>query len=134
MMPCMFRRVVLTLSPMEFSSSGDPLPVWHVPGDVPRELVFPSGSGTPIDAKNLRKDFAKLVKAAKVPRVRWHDLRQTYASILLSDEIPVLYVAGQLGHSSATVTLEDYAHWIPNSDGSVVDRLDDPGLQIARIA
>lgn len=108
--------------------------MWQVPGGGERELVFPSPSGTPIDADNLRRDFAVLPRQAGLPRVRWHDLRHTYASLLLSDGVPVLYVANQVGHSSAAVTLANYAHGIPDSRYNVVDRLDETVVAMARTA
>lgn len=46
---------------------------------VAHYLVFPSKSGTPMDASNLRLDFARLLRLAGLPKIRFHDLRQTAA-------------------------------------------------------
>jgi integrase len=53
-----------------------------------------------------------------------HDLRDTYASQLLSANAPLLYVSGQLGHSSAAATLKHYATWLPKANTRYVHLLD----------
>jgi integrase len=47
------------------------------------------------------------------PGVRYHDLRHTFASTLLSNGVSIAAVAGWLGHASPTVTLSTYAHMMP---------------------
>ncbi|MHB9072263.1 MAG: tyrosine-type recombinase/integrase [Desulfobaccales bacterium] len=42
-----------------------------------------------------------------------HDLRHTYASMLLMDHYSPAYVQKQLGHSSISITVDIYGHWIP---------------------
>ena len=63
-------------------------------------------------------------------RVRIHDLRHTYASLLLSKGEHVLYVSNQLGHSNPQFTMKIYAHWIPyEGQREAVNRL--PSLEVA---
>ena len=45
----------------------------------------------------------------KIKKIRFHDLRHTYATYLLSNGIPVKYVQNQLGHTTAKMTLDTYA-------------------------
>ena len=53
-----------------------------------------------------------------------YDLRHTFASILLSDGVPLLYVSKQLGHSKPDTTLKYYARWIPDAGANFVNQLD----------
>ncbi len=77
-----------------------------------------------------RRYFKTVLKKAGLRSIRFHDLRHTYASLLLSKGEPVLYVSNQLGHSNPQFTMKIYAHWIPNkSQREAVNRL--PSLQMA---
>ena len=59
--------------------------------------------------------FKPLLKAADLPRsVRFHDLRHTCATLLLSRGVDVVSVQRLLGHASAAMTLSVYAHWVPS--------------------
>ena len=49
------------------------------------DLIFPSKVGTPDDASNLRIDFLKVLKRAGLPKIRFHDLRNTAASLMLNN-------------------------------------------------
>ena len=58
------------------------------------------------------------------PRIRLHDLRHTYASLLIQQGESLAYVQQQLGHSSIQVTVDVYGHLIPGANRAAVDRLD----------
>lgn len=55
--------------------------------------------------------------------MRLHDLRHSYASLLLQDGAPMIYVKEQLGHSSINVTVDLYGHVRPGANREAVDRL-----------
>ena len=74
------------------------------------DLIFPSNIGTPFSDANVRKDFVAILKTANLPRIRFHDLRHTAASLMLNHGVPALVVSKILGHSSPSVTLNTYAH------------------------
>jgi integrase len=78
---------------------------WHE-----NDLIFPSGIGTPMDPSNLRLDFNRVLERAGVPKVRFHDLRHTAASLMLNNGIPVIVVSKILGHSKPSITLDIYGH------------------------
>ena len=77
-------------------------------------LVFPNEVGKPIHPGNLqRRSFKPLLEKADLPNIRFHDLRHTCASHLLSQNIHPKVVSELLGHSSITITLDTYSHVIP---------------------
>ena len=78
-------------------------------------LVFTTDIGTPIDRHNLtRRAFYPLVEAAGVSRIRLYDLRHTAATLALAAGVPVKVLSEQLGHASATLTLDTYSHVLPH--------------------
>ena len=88
-------------------------------------LVFCNEAGGPIDHHNLvRRHFFPALKAANLPRVRFHDLRHTYASILIEQGENLKYIQSQLGHSSPTVTLNVYAHLMKPTNQEAACRLE----------
>jgi hypothetical protein len=64
-----------------------------------------------------------LAKAA-IRRIRLHDLRHSFGSLLLQNGASIVYVKEQMGHSSIQVTVDIYGHLIPAGDVCFVDRLD----------
>ena len=56
------------------------------------------------------RHFFPALKDAKVERIRFHDLRHTYASLLIDQGENIKYIQTQIGHSSPTMTLDVYAH------------------------
>jgi integrase len=85
---------------------------WKVaclPNDL--DLIFPNLSGNPLDhGYMLRHHFWPALEAAELPKMRFHDLRHTYASLLIEQGENIKYIQSQLGHSSPTVTLDVCAH------------------------
>jgi hypothetical protein len=74
---------------------------------------------------NLRdRVFYGLLIKAKLRKVRFHDLRHTFASLLLQNGESPVYVKEQMGHSSIQVTVDLYGHLIPGGNKQAVDRLD----------
>jgi len=73
-------------------------------------LVFCKPDGTPLDPSEFTKHFQRLLKKAGLPEIRLHDLRHTYATLLLKKGVPAKIVQELLGHSSITITLDLYSH------------------------
>ena len=110
---------------------GGRLPVTPVPGKQAKEavveLVFPSETGGPLDGDNFRRRvFFPLLEKADVPKIRFHDIRHTFASLLLTQGESLHYVKEQLGHASIQTTVDVYGHLVPGSNRNAVNRLDDP--------
>ena len=75
------------------------------------DLIFPNENGQPINHNNfVSRYFNPTLKEAEVGKMRFHDLRHTYASLLIEQGENIKYIQNQLGHSSPTVTLNVYAH------------------------
>lgn len=78
-------------------------------------LVFPDTGGGPLRGNNLaRRGFEPLMRRAGVPRIRFHDLRHTAATLLLGQGINPKIVSEMLGHASVGITLDLYSHVQPN--------------------
>ena len=79
-----------------------------------RGLLFTTGTGGPINPSNLRqKSFARLLKEAGLPHIRFHDLRHTCATLLFAQGTHPKYVQELLGHATIAITLDTYSHAIP---------------------
>lgn len=72
--------------------------------------------GHPLQLDNLgQREFAKLIRDAGVPRIKFHGLRHTCATLLLNSGEAVHNVSKRLGHKSVTMTMEVYAHLLGES-------------------
>jgi integrase len=79
-----------------------------------RGLVFRTRRGTPIRRDNLHdKHWKPLLRRAGLPDIRFHDLRHTCATLLLTKSVHPKIVSEMLGHSSIAITLDTYSHVIP---------------------
>jgi integrase len=88
-------------------------------------LLFASGAGQPINYSNLvQRHFRPALKDAELPMMRFHDLRHTFASLLIEQGENVKYIQTQLGHSSPTVTLNVYAHLMKPTNQEAACRLE----------
>lgn len=89
------------------------------------DLVFCTGRGHALDGNNVCRSFAALLARASLPRVRFHDLRHSAASLLMSEgTMPVKVIAEMLGHSDVTTTLRVYSHVLPAMHDQAADAID----------
>ena len=90
------------------------------------DLVFSNALGRPIERPNLmRRSFKPALKRAGLPAIRFHDLRHTAATLLLSGGIHAKVVQEMLGHSSVAITLDVYSHTTPNLQAGAAAKMDD---------
>jgi integrase len=97
-------------------------------GDAYRDegLIFASQVGTPINPTNLRRrSFAALLRRANLPKIRFHDLRHTCATLLLSRNVHPKYVQELLGHANIAITLDTYSHVIPGMGDHAMRAMED---------
>ena len=73
-------------------------------------FVFTTPTGGLIRPDALAKVFEKIAERAGVPRIRFHDMRHTAASLMISQGIPPKTVSERLGHSDVAFTLRTYTH------------------------
>jgi integrase len=89
-------------------------------------LVFATTIGTPLDAQKIvNRHFKSLLKRSGLPDIRWHDLRHTYATPLLSRGTHPTYVQKSLGHASVQLTLDRYSHWMPSMGRNTAEGIDE---------
>jgi integrase len=89
------------------------------------DLVFANEVGKPEERGNLvRRHLHPILTRAGLPRVRFHDLRHTAATLLLSLGSHPKVVQERLGHSTIAVTLDVYSHVLPTIQRDAVSKLD----------
>lgn len=103
-------------------------------------LVIQSSTGSPLNPRNLMRNYYRIIdkiqkeqEALKeaglpyvhLPKIRFHDLRHTHATILLKAGIHPKIVQERLGHSSINVTLDTYSHVLPNLQMAVLNNIGD---------
>jgi integrase len=69
---------------------------------------------------NLRR----LTRKAGLPEVRFHDLRHTCATLLLTQNVPPRIVQEMLGHANAAITLDTYSHMLPGMGDQAVSAME----------
>jgi integrase len=93
-------------------------PAWTETG-----LVFTQDDGQPIHPQSLSQFFEKRTKAAKLPPVRLHDIRHSYATAALNAGIPAKVISERLGHSSIAITSDIYQHVLPEIDDQAAAKI-----------
>jgi integrase len=89
-------------------------------------LVFTTNTGAPINPSNLRqRSFASLLKRAGLPHMRFHDLRHTCATLLLSRGVHPKLVQELLDHATIAITLDTYSHVMPSIGDATAKALED---------
>lgn len=92
----------------------------HVTGPV-----FCDTTGSyPRRSNVTRRSYQPLMKAAKVPQIRFHDLRHTHATLLLLAGENPKAVSERLGHAAVQITLDTYSHVLPAMQKAAARRLD----------
>lgn len=90
----------------------------------PYDLVFPNLDGQPTSHANLlQRGFYPALKRAGLRRIRFHDLRHTFASLLISNGEDIVRVSRLMGHANASITLNIYSHLMPREHDPSADRL-----------
>jgi integrase len=73
-------------------------------------LIFTTSIGTPIHFRNLVREFYQLLVGAGLPRIHFHALRHTAASLMLNNGVPAIIVSKRLGHARVSITEDVYGH------------------------
>lgn len=89
------------------------------------DLVFCNSIGRPLnDANMLNRDFRPLLEKAGLPRIRFHDLRHTAATLMLGAGVHPKIVSEMLGHSQIGITLDLYSHVTPTMQAEAAAAMD----------
>jgi len=88
-------------------------------------LIFTTRTGRHIHPNNISGYLRKDLEAAGLPRVRFHDLRHSLATIMAADGAHVAVIAGMLGHANPTTTLSTYTHFVPGMQSMAVSCLNE---------
>jgi len=86
--------------------------------------VFTSDGGAPVFPDSISKWFSKFIKRSGLPKVTVHSLRHTYASLMISDGVPLVVVSHQLGHAQTSTTANIYAHVIASAEARAAQTFD----------
>ncbi len=89
------------------------------------DLVFTSVAGKPIDPGVVSHTFARIAKQAGLNGVRFHDLRHTFASLMLLRGAKPKVISEALGHSSVAFTMDCYSHIIEGMQEDAMALLDE---------
>ncbi|MGZ3617912.1 MAG: site-specific integrase [Ktedonobacteraceae bacterium] len=94
-------------------------PAWDEQG-----WIFCNAVGKPIEVGNMtRRSFRPLLAKTGLPIIRFHDLRHSAATLLLTARIHPKIVHELLGHSQISLTLDTYSHVLPSLQEDAVNRL-----------
>ena len=80
--------------------------------------------GTGLQPRNVLRTLHKLLEAAELPRVRFHDLRHSAASLLIAAGVELVEVSMLLGHSELRVTADLYSHLQKQTAARAARRMD----------
>jgi integrase len=95
--------------------------VWQTTYD----LVFPNTIGGPMELNHFRRrEFCPLLHEAGLPRIRFHDLRHSVATLLFAQRINPKVVSELLGHSDIAITLGLYGHVTPPMQQEAANAMD----------
>ncbi len=92
---------------------------WH-----DTDLVVDRGDGEHLDPDTFGHAFARIAEDVKLPQVRLHDMRHSFATTLLAAGVNVKVVSEALGHASSSFTLDTYAHVLPSMGEQVATTME----------
>ena len=89
-------------------------------------LVFTTDSGAPLNPPNVRnRSLHRLTRKAALPKIRFHDLRHTCATLLLGRNVHPKIVQEMLGHATVAITLDTYSHVLPGMGDQAAEAMED---------
>jgi len=78
------------------------------------DFVFTNTVGNILEPRKVNQVFDRVIRRAGLPKIRFHDLRHTHATLLLQQGIHPKIVSERLGHANISVTMDIYSHVIPS--------------------
>jgi integrase len=87
-------------------------------------FVFTTLRGKPLDGMNVTHRLQRLAAAAELPAMRFHDLRHTYASLMIAAGVDLVVISKNLGHASLAMTADTYSHLLPETQDDAAARFE----------
>lgn len=87
------------------------------------DFVIRTRSGNYILPRNFSRDWYRLLDIGKLPRIRFHDIRHSHATLLLGEKVPIKAISERLGHGSTAITMEIYSHVTEQMEDEVIEAL-----------
>ncbi|SFR15428.1 tyrosine-type recombinase/integrase [Desulfoscipio geothermicus] len=87
--------------------------------------IFCQNDGQPLHPDTISSWFPKYLEDIGLPKLKFHCLRHTHASLLLSTGVDIKYISDRLGHSSIRITYDIYSHLIPEKEKEAVNKLEE---------
>lgn len=106
---------------------------WQGPLDMDDCTIFINADGGMMDVSTVRKRFLSIIRrynemcsdpSDRLPEIRVHDLRHTFATIALANGVNIANISVLLGHEKISTTYDIYSHPLPENDRKVADILD----------
>ncbi|WP_292310327.1 tyrosine-type recombinase/integrase [Mesorhizobium sp.] len=90
----------------------------------PNSFVVAQVDGAPLQPRSLTHEWVRVLGKTTLPRIRFHDLRHTHASQMLSAGVHPKVASERLGHSSIGITLDLYSHVMPGMQADAAEQVD----------
>ena len=87
-------------------------------------FICAAEDGQPVQPQSLTHAWHRFLAGAKLPRLRFHDLRHSHATHLLASGVHPKIASERLGHATVGLTLDTYSHVIPGMQEDAVARID----------
>lgn len=92
--------------------------------NIHQGLMFVTSNGTPFSPRNVIRFFKQSLEQAGLPEIRFHDLRHTSATLLLTAGVHPKVVQEMLGHSQINLTMDTYSHVLPSMQQEASKKMD----------
>ena len=86
------------------------------------DWMFCNTRGRFLNPESISQLFDRIVRRHNIPRIRFHDLRHTHASLLVADGTPIKVVSERLGHAHPAFTMHTYQHVLPGMGTTAAER------------
>ena len=88
----------------------------------PDDWMFCNRLGRYLNPESLSQLFDRIVQRSDAPRIRFHDLRHTHASLLVASGAPIKVVTERLGHAHPGFTMHTYQHVLPGMSATAAEQ------------
>jgi integrase len=89
------------------------------------DWMFCNTIGRFLNPESISQLFVRTRQRSGLPRIRFHDLRHTHASLLVASGVPIKVVTERLGHAHPAFTMHTYQHLLPGMSAEAATRFAD---------